>query len=192
MDRVTRINTLVAVGGLILAILSLSWQIADKYFSSKEDLRASLRVLHTGRMKVEVVNEGSISAFVEVPYLHLSTENGKGYGFYFDDEKARPRLLAPGDKATFFCRVLEDWQVAGFIAPQRVRHAVVVVNSAKRAIRAFNLTTTEWKERLRSLYSRSTENYDKIDASYVYEQVDFTSMTINGRIHYRGDFYFQD
>lgn len=189
MDKPTRLNLMIAFAGVLLAMLSLGWQVFDKLYSSSEQLKPTITVTPTGSMMVEIVNVGAVNAYVEVPYLHLSTENGKGYGFYFNDNNEAARLLAPGDKATFICRALEDWQVTGFIAPQRVRIATVTVSSAKGFVRIFNLASPTWKDRLHSLYSLSAERYDDIEAAHVYEQVDFRSQRINGATHFKGEFY---
>lgn len=188
-DKPSRLSLTIAFVGVVLAILSLGWQVFDKLYSSRENLQSILTATSAGALMIEVVNKGAVNGYVEVPYLHLVTENGKGYGFYFNDNGEKARLLIPGDKATFVCRSLEDWQVTGFIAPQRVRRASVTVNSARDFIRIYDLASAKWKKRLRSIYSRSTERYDEIAVDYVYRHVDFRSRTTNGITHFLGEFY---
>jgi hypothetical protein len=192
MDKTTRLNLMIAFTGVLLALLSLGWQVFDKIYSSSERLQSKLVVVHSGALKVEVVNVGPVNAYIEVQYLHLSTENGKGYGFYFDDSKEIPRLLAPNEKATFVCRALENWQVTAFIAPQRVRRAEVVVRSSREVTKVYNLASAEWKKKLRSLYGRSMEKYDEVTTSHVYAQVDFRSMTINGVTQFMSEFHMSN
>lgn len=79
---------------LLVSVISLGWQIVDKYQSKQVSLKISLNIHSDYRMVVSVTNTGSHSAFIEKPYLHIITENGKGYGFFFDDKNEKAALLS--------------------------------------------------------------------------------------------------